>query len=210
MIPLIRNFETLILADGAFPSHPLPLSLFDKVKRIVCCDGATAKLLSYGKKPDYIVGDMDTLSKKLQQEYAAIIYKNPDQETNDLTKAVHFCLERGWQGITILGASGNREDHLLGNLSLLLEYAPLTEVQLLTDSGIFTPQLQSTEYESYPEQQVSIFSLTPDSEITSIGLCYPLDKRKFTSWWQGTLNESESNSFRLDLTSGKLLVFREY
>jgi thiamine pyrophosphokinase len=80
----------------------------------------------------------------------------------------------------------------------------------LTDYGVFVPQLQSESYESYPGQQVSIFSLTQATLFTTQNLIYPLEERALTSWWQGTLNESSADFFSLTINQGKILVFREY
>jgi len=210
MIPLIQNFKTVILADGSFPEHAIPLSFLKKADRIICCDGATSNLLNYGLEPDYIVGDLDSISEALKERFSPTLFPNPDQETNDLTKSVHFCTEHHWDEITILGASGKREDHTLGNLSLLADYAEKIKVQLLTDYGVFVPQLESTSYESYPGQQVSIFSLSPTTLLTTHHLVYPLKERSLSSWWQGTLNEAESDFFTIEMTEGKILIFRNY
>ena len=210
MIPLLQNFKTIILANGAFPKHKIPLSFLHWADRIICCDGAINNLLEIKLEPDYIVGDLDSISETIKKRFHSILHHNPDQETNDLTKAVRFCIMNGWNRITILGATGKREDHSMGNLSLLTDYGEYSQVQMLTDYGVFNPQTKSSVYESYSGQQVSIFSLTPTSFFSSSGLVYPLEKRSFTSWWQGTLNEASSNSFSIEINEGKALVFREY
>ena len=210
MIPLIQDFKTVILADGSFPEHEIVLSFLHNAAQIICCDGAVRNLIAYGLVPNYIVGDLDSIPKELKERFASILRPNPDQETNDLTKAVHFCIENGWEEITILGATGKREDHTLGNLSLLTDYAENVNVQLLTDYGVFVPQLETTSYQSYPGQQVSIFNLCSYTVFTTHHLAYPLNKRKITSWWQGTLNEAMSNCFTIEIDEGKVLVFREY
>jgi thiamine pyrophosphokinase len=210
MIPILQDFKTVILADGTFPEQDIPLSFLQKADRIICCDGAAASLLKFGLEPHSIVGDLDSISDTLKERFSPILFRNPEQETNDLTKAVRFCIEHGWNEITILGATGKREDHTLGNLSLLTDYAEKVNVQLLTDYGVFVPQLKSASYESYPGQQISIFSLTPSTLFTTDNLVYPLTNRYLTSWWQGTLNETTSNHFTLEMDKGKVLVFREY
>ncbi len=209
-VAIIRNFRTIILANGVFPTHEIPLSLLRKAERIICCDGATENLLVFGLKPDYIVGDLDSLSKDLSIRFADILHHSPDQETNDLTKAVEFCRKNNWEGITILGATGKREDHTLANISLLADYEIFVSVQMLTDHGVFTPISGSTTFESFPGQQVSIFSLTPETLFTTNNLQYPLSKRSLASWWQGTLNEAVGNQFDIEIDRGKVLIFREY
>jgi thiamine pyrophosphokinase len=64
--------------------------------------------------------------------------------------------------------------------------------------------------ESYSGEQISIFSLNPETLFTFQNLLYPVENRKLTSWWQGTLNEAESNSFTISFDKGKVLIFREY
>ena len=55
----------VILGDGDYPAAPYPLSLLETADTVICCDGSVVKLLSHGKRPDYIVGDMDTLEARM-------------------------------------------------------------------------------------------------------------------------------------------------
>lgn len=210
MIPLIQNFRTIILANGKFPEHEIPLGFLHHAEQIICCDGATQSLLNIGLKPDFIIGDLDSVSEEIKKQFSSILLQQPDQETNDLTKAFQFCLENNKTEITILGATGKRDDHTLGNLALLTDYAEKANIQMLTDDGVFTPLSKTSILESYPEEQVSIFSLQPDTVFTFHNLLYPVKNRKLTSWWQGTLNEAKTNNFTIEFNQGKVLVFREY
>jgi thiamine pyrophosphokinase len=210
MIPLIRPFKTVILANGDFPKHELPLRFLRNANQIICCDGATQNLVDFGLTPDFIVGDLDSISEALKERFAAILCHSAEQETNDLTKAVRFCLDSEQNEITILGATGKREDHSLGNLSLLTDYAENAKVQMLTDYGVFVPLSETSILESYPGQQVSVFGITSETHVTFHNLAYPIKNRKLTSWWQGTLNEALLNCFTIEMNQGKLLVFRAY
>ena len=205
----IKN-DTVIIANGAFPWHPVPLSFLRGASRIVCCDGATEPLLEYGFEPDFIVGDLDSLSQALQQRFCDRLHHDADQDTNDLTKAVKFCTERQWNKLTILAATGKREDHSIGNISLLADYAEQACVQMITDYGVFVPLLKSARFESFECQQVSIFTLTPDTAFTFHGLKYPLTAQKISSWWHGTLNEALGDEFFIEIDCGKALVFRQH
>ena len=60
--------DMVILADGDFPSHPLPLETLRNVSRIIACDGAAKTLLYAGFMPHCVVGDLDTLEKEIQQQ----------------------------------------------------------------------------------------------------------------------------------------------
>jgi thiamine pyrophosphokinase len=201
--------NAIILANGKFPKHP---SLHEKLHRaevIICCDGAVQKLLDFGKNPTVIIGDMDSISEENKTKFANILIHDRDDNTNDLTKAVKFCINKGFDTIEILGATGLREDHTIGNISLLANYMDvLTSVKMLTDHGVFTPISQTTTFESFPNQPVSIFSLTPQTPINTDGLAYPLKNRTFHSWWEGTLNRSTGEQFTIKINAGKIIVFQ--
>ncbi len=200
----------VILANGNYPSHEVPLGFLGKADLIVCCDGAVEKLAANGLEPGIIIGDLDSVTSRLKRKYAGILVQDSDQETNDLTKAVNWCIDRNYTSLVILGATGKREDHTIGNISLLAEYARKTGVMMITDTGIFTPRLKSSRFSSFPGQQVSIFSIDPETVITSVGLKYRLGNMKLHNWWQATLNEAEGESFDLIFEGGPLIVYQKF
>ena len=204
------NFKTIILANGIFPTHEIPLSYIKNTDRIICCDGSVANLVNLGLEPYAIVGDIDSLNAELACKYADRIFCDSNQETNDLTKAVNWCVSNGLNDIVITGATGKREDHTLGNISLLAEYCKYANVMMATDNGIFKVYYSSCEIETFSGQTVSIFSIDSDTEITLRGLKYPLTNAKLTNWWVATLNEALGNKISLDFKSGRIIVFLKY
>ena len=200
----------VVVADGAFPQHSIPLDILRKAATIVCCDGACEKLLQHGFTPHHIVGDMDTISPLLQQRFAAILHHFPDQETNDLTKAINFCIAQGCDTVNIVGATGCCEDHTIANIALLADYAAKIKVKMISDTGIFTPLLSSATLNSFPQQKVSVFCLTPETRISSQGLKYPLNGVIFDSWWKGTRNEATDRHIDLQFNGGKVIVYQVF
>lgn len=201
--------STLILADGSFPVHEIPLGYLKDKHFIVCCDGSVGNLVAAGFQPDAIVGDMDSISTELKNRYADRIFIDENQETNDLTKAVGWCRGMNFNDIVILGGTGKREDHTLGNISLLVEYVGYMNVIMVTDTGTIRPFLESTSINSFPGQQVSIFSIDPETKVTSHGLKYPLNHTKISNWWCATLNESLGDSFSLEFI-GRILIYLKF
>lgn len=203
-----KKNETVILANGDFPTHPIPLSILNHCNYLVCCDGATNNLLNTHRIPDAIVGDCDSLSEANQKKFADIIHRVGEQETNDLTKAVKFCIEQGRKNITILGATGKREDHSIANVSLLCEYMEYADAEMITDYGVFVGIGTTSAFESYCKQQVSIFCID-QSPITSQNLYYAINNHIFTNWWQASLNEATEDEFVIK-TAGRTIVYRAY
>ncbi|NMC36745.1 MAG: thiamine diphosphokinase [Bacteroidales bacterium] len=202
--------KTVILADGSYPVHEIPLDYLRHAARIICCDGSAETLIADGFIPDAIVGDLDSLSNEIASRFPGRIYRDDEQKTNDLTKSVKWCFARNYTDIVILGATGKREDHTIGNISLLADYVKQADVIMVTDTGIISPHLKSSTFSSFPGQQVSIFSINPETEITSTGLKYRLEKMKLVNWWQATLNEATDNFFELVFEGGPLLVYRKF
>lgn len=204
---MIIPYDCIVVANGSFPQATESLELLKNAPVIIACDGAVKNLHERGYIPNAIVGDLDSIPPELLRIYADRIHTVEDQEINDLTKAVRFAHASGYRKLLILGATGLREDHTLGNISLLLEYAPLFEqIEMLSDYGRFIPVLKSSTLPSTPGQQISIFSMYPCGEITTEGLRWPITRRRLTAWWQGSLNEALGSQFTLTLSPDAQLI----
>lgn len=201
--------KTVIVADGDFPCTELPLECLREAAHIVACDGAANQLLAHGIMPDWIVGDLDSLPEVIKEKLPERIVYMSEQESNDLSKAFRFTQEKGWDELIILGATGKREDHTLGNLALLSEYAQkVKSVMMVTDYGRFIALEEAATLPSYSGEQISIFAISAGVKVTSTGLKYPLNDLQLNSWWQATLNEALGEEFSLSFEKGaKLLVF---
>ena len=199
--------EAVILANGEYPTHELPLRLLAEAQFVVCCDGAANEYISRGHTPDVIIGDGDSLLPEYKKRFSSIILQISDQETNDQTKAVHYLQSKGIRKIAIVGATGKREDHTLGNISLLMDYMRAgADVRTYTDHGIFIPCRNTCTFTCQPGQQVSIINFNA-RKLHGLGLVYPLSD--FTNWWQGTLNECIGTEFTIE-AEGEYLVFLNF
>ena len=189
----------IILAAGDFPTAPEPLAALKAADYICCCDSAAKSLLEWGREPDAIVGDGDSIDEAIKEKYCHIWHQIDEQEDNDLTKATRFCMFQGFTHITYLGATGKREDHTIGNIFLMARYMRDFHIEpvMISDYGVFTPAKGKTTFHSFAGQQVSIFlPFGNDMQMKSQGLrwnSYPYDQM-----WQGTLNESLGDTFTLE------------
>ena len=207
----LRRKNVVILAAGDFPQSEAPLTALREADLRICCDSAAEALVAHGLEPDRIVGDLDSLSPAFRERFADRITHISEQDDNDLTKAFHLALTLSPSRITILGATGKREDHTLCNISLLLDYAREADcpVDMLTDYGRFTTIFDTATLPSVPGQQISIFAFDNTLTIKSAGLKYPTDQVRFDTLWKATLNEALSDAFTLTLShpAGVLLFF---
>ena len=175
-----------VVGSAAFDEAFFSRHRFDYV---VAADAGFASLMRAGIRPDAVVGDLDSAAPELRQLLKDRTHHSPDQETNDLTKTMRYLhASYGPSAITLLGASGGREDHLLANLALLPTYAPLVEeLVMLTDEGYFLlitePSLVAVE----PGQQLSVFDFYRQ-QLTFRGVRWPLEAHTLPELWNGSLN----------------------
>ena len=201
--------STVILASGEYPRHETPLRLLADAERVVCCDGAANELCAHGLAPDRIIGDLDSLAPELRTRYADRVVHDPSQETNDLTKAFRYCVANHWRDLVILGAGGGREDHLLGNISLLADFSREANVVMVTNHGLLRAFHDSpARLEAQPGQQISIFAPDPETRVTGEGFKYPLHDLQLRRWWTATLNEAASPAPILHFTRGPVIAWQ--
>lgn len=204
----------VIICDGQFPKTEYPRYLIKTADFTICCDGALTKYLRHSKnifgferRPDMVIGDMDTLSPSMQRKHADIIVKENEQEHNDQTKAVRWALTNisDIDLIYILGATGGRIDHTIGNASLLMEYTRMFDlgtigISMVSDNGTAFAVNDTVEFDCGIGRQVSIFSPDNSLRIKSSGLEYPTDEVVFDNWWKATLNKASSDTVRLEFS----------
>lgn len=198
---------TVILAAGDYPKKTSKAhTLLESATRVVACDGAAKRYIKeFGKGPDYVIGDLDGLGVPgicAVMKAGSELIQVPDQDTNDLAKAIDFCRSKGWEDIVVLGASGKREDHAMANAFLALD----KKVKLISDYGTFFPVDDELELDCRLGQPVSIFATDPDTRVTSEGLAWPLDNHKFTTLYSATLNRTNAEKLRLK-TDRPILVY---
>jgi thiamine pyrophosphokinase len=205
------NDKTVIIANGLFPTHPAPLEALRKAARVVCCDGAANALVDHSEfLPVAVVGDGDSLSEPARNKFSGCLVTSVCQETNDLTKAFRFCMEQGWNDIVIVGATGKREDHTLGNLSLLADFSREASVRMMTDECVITPVFEETTLSTYEGQPVSFIACDPGVRVSVEGVRYPVQNLKLTRWSTATLNVATGEQIRVHPVNGVVLVIQAY
>jgi thiamine pyrophosphokinase len=177
--------RTVILAAGNFPAEgSAARRLLACARRVVACDSAADEFLRvFARSPDVVVGDCDSV--KLPHPN---VVRCSEQDTNDLAKAIRYCRSRGWKRLVIVGATGKREDHTLGNI-----FRALAEgIEVVADKGTFYPVLAARTLKVRKGAGVSVFAVSPETEMTSKGLEWPLDGVRFEDLYSATLNRAKA------------------
>ncbi|HOZ37821.1 MAG TPA: thiamine diphosphokinase [Anaerolineaceae bacterium] len=182
---------------------------------LVAVDGGLRHLKRLGLKPDFLIGDLDSIDAS---EVAEILEAGievhrfpPAKDQTDLELALEYALSLGYAQIVIAYPFGDRVDHTLGNLSLLAR-PDLAGRRLSLDDGQVEARLLD-EKASLPTQPGDLVSLIPWGEpvegITTKGLEYPLNNETLVPWQsRGISNVALADSIELDFKSGRLLVIK--
>ena len=106
-----EGFLTWIVKNGGFDV-------------ILAADAGMEALYRDHILPDIIVGDFDsvnpdTLEYFHDKEQIEVCMLNPEKDDTDTEYAIREAIRRGAMEIVVIGATGTRIDHVLGNISLL-------------------------------------------------------------------------------------------
>lgn len=200
--------NVVILCDGAAPPVSKIESELEKSQLFIAADGGALHAKHLSTRPDVIIGDLD--SYEVTGNETAKVIRDPDQETNDLEKALQFALQEGGQHVRVFGATGQRLDHTLKNLSVLRQFHPKFKSLIFHDTFADIFLVESPFSAHYPAgTTVSLFPLSGRVEgITTRGLKYPLKNETLENGVRdGSSNLTTENKIEITFDRGDLLLF---
>lgn len=170
-----------------------------------------------GLTPDIADGDFDSVSSEgkiylKSLSHTQIIQLQPEKDDTDTQSALNLAIQRGAKNVLILGATGGRMDHLLGNLGLLalgkmkgvkVSLADEQNYICLVNSG------KMLQKEKQFGKYVSFFPVGGDVEgLTLKGFKYSLNGYHLTVADGGLTvsNEIQESQAEVSYTKGSLLM----
>lgn len=198
----------LILCNGNPPSQQLFNEYRANSDYFIAADGGANIALNLGTTPDVVIGDLDSYQGSDKEPYE-IIFK-PDQDSNDLEKALQHAQEEKGTHIKILGATGHRLDQTLKNLSVLKQFHnAFQQIHIVDNFGETRLLPPSFSDEFAIGTQLSLFPLSGKvTGITTKGLKYPLNDEKLENGVRdGSSNEVIENPVQITHKKGDLLMF---
>jgi len=155
--------------------------LLEDADCIIAADGGLKHLNSLNISPTAIIGDMDSTNPEMLKNQTAEIIKFPAKKSQtDTELAVDYLQSKGYKKIFLIGATGKRLDHELGNISLM---ANTTQTQLfIIDKNTITFAIDNEwNNTSFKRKKDSLVSIIPFGKtfpcLTTSGLEYPLNKQ---------------------------------
>jgi len=177
---------------------------------IIACDRGYVYCERLGLTPDLFIGDFDSYSGAVAPG-VAVERLIPEKDDTDTESAIRLAIRRGAERITLLGATGTRLDHVLGNIELLgIGLKAGIPIQIC-DAHNRIRMIDRGMTLARKEQFGTYVSLIPYTEcvehLTLKGFKYPLTDaclRGFCSL--GVSNEIVADTAEISFEGGILLV----
>lgn len=195
----------LLLLNGelADPARIKRLAL--RLDGVICADGGARHAAALGLEPRFVVGDMDSLPKKLPPWKKTVYWTDFDEDRSDFEKSLMFARSIGVRRVWVAGLSGGRLDQVLVNWSLFERYC--RDLDLTAVDGGSARILETGRYR-LPLRRGERFSLlaaTPRAVASVKGARYPLSRAALTPGSRG-LSNTATGRVSLTVHSGRLWV----
>lgn len=188
----------------------------NQYKLIIAADSGMHFLFKAKIIPNVIVGDFDSVSEEVLNYYSdkkdVEIHKlNPMKNDTDTEYAMRCAIKKGVHCIDIIGGTGSRLDHVMGNINLLgIGFEENVEISLVDKNNRIRLINQNTIL--YKEQQfgkyVSLIPYSPKvDQVVLKGFKYPLNDYTMGGFNSlGISNEIVDNEAEISFSDGIFIL----
>jgi len=205
--------STIIIANGNSPKKGIIKYLLENgVESIIAADGGANSAFKLGIVPNYIIGDFDSINPKINKYFSdkSEIICLERQDDTDVEKALKFAIKKGFKTAYLLGGTGDRLDHTIGNLAIVLKYFAKIKVIIIHGKTILFPYSKEINLITIPNELISIYAFDSKTIISSKGLKYPLSNSTLNfGEKESTSNVAIENIVNLKIKGGIIFVIRE-
>ena len=207
----------VLFANGEFVINEKIMEIIHQADFKVAVDGGYIHMKSLDLTPNVIIGDLDSIEEnginELEDIGIKIIRFDVHKDETDLELVVEYLLDLDFEHINILGATGGRTDHFVGNLLLFSnpKYQK-NKIKIWTDKEEI---YYCKNYQEIIGKKGDLVSLIPISDqvtaISTEGLDYPLIVESLFRWKsRGISNQMSTRKAKVRFDTGTLLCVHEY
>ncbi len=203
--------ERCVIVGGAAIGDPaLIRGLLKKDDHVIYCDSGLKHMEALGARPSLIVGDFDSHEDPHLDAETIVLPREKDD--TDTFFAAKEAVKRGFEEFLLIGAVGQRLDHTLANVSILLWLDSLGKRARIADDYSEMEIVSAKPVTIGGEWAFfSLLNITGCAEgITVRGAKYPLENARITCEYQyGVSNEVlPGETAEVSVKNGKLLLIR--
>ena len=176
---------------------------------MICCDCGLAHMKGLARQPDLIVGDFDSYENP-EMNVETIVLPCEKDDT-DTVFAVKEAVRRGFEDFLLIGVTGGRLDHTLGNVYILTYLDSLGKTARILDDFSEMELVGQTPVRVKTCAFFSLLNITGLARgITVRNAKYPLENAEIKSEYQyGISNENlPGEEAVVSVKEGRLLLIR--
>ena len=201
----------LLLTGGEAPeNYDLIRQYAEKADLVCAADSGIYHAERYSIKPDFIVGDMDSVKNAEdinKHDYAQILEYSRDKDYTDTEIGFFLLKDKGCAKVVVIGGGGGRTDHLLGIYSMF--FRSVHPDVWIMKSEILESVDDEISIETEPGENISFFPVScEESRMKSLGLKWELDKLVWKTGDAGISNTAVKNCVNVKMISGRLVMIR--
>jgi len=205
--------NVLIAANGTWPNQAIWKPLVDCSDIIIACDGAVVQLLQNDIIPNFIVGDLDSIPQEMTgsqiEQLGITVIPMPNQDSNDLAKALEYCNNLDATNIDVIGIEGGRLDHQIGAYFSLCEQESNAILHLDNWTARLVPS-EGLALDSIEKgKNISLFAIGTVNGVTLSGVKWSLNNQQLLPGTNGLHNESNEEKIQISHLGGHLLLLLE-
>lgn len=198
----MKNKKVFLLLNGEKPKEVPNFSVYD----LICAtDGAYQYLEKHKIVPDFVSGDFDSLDA-IPKEIEVI--KTPKQDFTDFDKILQILFDKGFTNIDVYGASGQEQDHFLGNLDTAIRWKKKLTLTFFDNNGTYFLAKKKLVLSNCKGKIISLIPFPKASKVETFGLKYSLKKETLKFGKRiGTRNLAIDKKVKINFKKGNMFVF---
>lgn len=194
-----EKYKSIICLNSTVPPSLSSLSL-----PIIATDGAADTLLNQDIVPDFVVGDMDSISEKALEKCNVI--RIDDQETTDFYKAISFAKAKDMMPAIITGLDGGVLDHSLDNFATFVSFLREKCMYLSNETIGFCMNNSERTFSVPKNTKISVFG-APSAEVSTNGLKWELKNKHFSFFEYNSIsNRTIAPDINIKVENGSVFV----
>ncbi|KON29237.1 hypothetical protein AC477_06160 [miscellaneous Crenarchaeota group-1 archaeon SG8-32-1] len=211
----MKDDRAVIISHGNVINKEFFKKLIKESDYIIAANGGSKHARNFGLIPDVIIGDLDSISKK---DYLFFLNKgsvfkkyDPIKDKTDIHLAIEYAMESGFKEILLVCVFGNRLDHILANIFLLMKVVEAgISIKIVDEFQEIILICKSRKIEGNVGDVISLIPLTPTvSGLKSSGLKYsPKNGILKMADTLGISNVLTKKSATITINNGKLLIIK--
>lgn len=200
--PIVSSAAPIILIGGAEVAPDTLTTALKWGETVVCADGGADTALWAELQPAAVIGDMDSISEAAKEAFVDLIHPIAEQDSTDFDKALRSIAS---PLVLAVGFLGQRLDHSLAALHVLLKYRDRPVVLLGADDVVFLAP-EHTALTLPVGMRVSLMPF-PNAQVSTKGLKWELNDGAMSAQdFIGTSNEVANPDVEIRATGGLAIL----